>query len=189
MHKVVAAIWKPNEQQIDRRGADGAVIRDALVDQGRYGAGDPFDVFVTVTVEDPDELLPAELGERVWAWTVDERRPRIGDAACAVTMVALMRRKPELSAAQFGEHWTTRHAPLALAHHTGLQDYTQNLVVWALTPGAEQVDGIAELGFRTREDLETRFYDSDDGRRTIGEDVGRFMAGPGPDTTLLGPPR
>ena len=103
-------------------------------------------------------------------------------------MVALMRRKPELTPDEFGEHWTERHTPLALAHHAGLHDYTQNLVVTTLTPGAEEVDGVAELGFRTREEFETEFYDSDDGRRAIGEDVRRFMAGPGPDTTLLAPP-
>lgn len=70
-----------------------------------------------------------------------------------------------------------------------MRDYTQNLVLGALTPDAEEVGGVTELGFPTREQFESQFYDSDDGRRAIGEDVRRFMAGPGPDTTLLAPPR
>jgi hypothetical protein len=70
----------------------------------------------------------------------------------------------------------------------GLHDYVQHVVTEALTPGADVIDGVAALGFRTRADFETRFYDSDEGRRVIGEDVRRFLAAPGPDTTLLAPP-
>jgi uncharacterized protein (TIGR02118 family) len=103
-------------------------------------------------------------------------------------MVALMRRKPELTHDEFAEHWTTRHAPLALERHEALYDYTQNVVAAALTPDTDAIDGIAELGFATREEFETRFYDSDEGRAAIAEDVRRFMAGPGPDTTLVAPP-
>ena len=183
------AVWGFDAGALDRVRGEGAVVRHALGDQGRYGAGEPFDVLVTATVEDPSGLAVGDLGRRVWAWTIDERRPRVGDEECAVTMVALMRRLSELTPEEFAAHWTTRHTPIALAHHAGLHDYTQNLVVRALTPGAEEVDGVAELGFRTRDEFESQFYDSDDGRRAIGADVRRFMAGPGPDTTLLGPPR
>jgi uncharacterized protein (TIGR02118 family) len=185
--KVVIAVWQPDAPALDQLRGDGVVVRQALDDQGRYGAGDPFDVLVTAPVDDPGPIEPARLGARVWAWTVEERRPRIGDEECAVTMVALMRRRPDLSHEDFAGHWTERHTPLALAHHAGLYDYTQNLVIDALTPEADEIDGVAELGFRTRTDFETRFYDSEDGRRAIGEDVRRFMAGPGPDTTLLAP--
>jgi uncharacterized protein (TIGR02118 family) len=101
-------------------------------------------------------------------------------------MVSLMRRHPDLTHAEFVEHWTEHHAPLALAHHVGLHDYSQLVVVAPLLPGAEVVDGIAVLGFRSRHDFETQFFDDDEGRRVILEDVRRFMAGPGPDTTLVG---
>ncbi len=191
MAKLVIAIWEPDAAVVDRRRGPGVVVRQALENQGRYGAGEPFDVLVTARIEDPAGLGPGDLGdlgERVWAWAVDERRPRAGTETCAVTMVALMRRAPALTAEQFAAHWTARHTPLALAHHAGLHDYTQNLVVESLTTGADEVDGVAELGFRTRAAFETEFYDSDDGRRVINEDVRRFMAGPGPDTTLLAPP-
>ena len=185
----MVAVWQPESAALDWLRTEGAVVRHALADQGRYSAGEPFDVFVTAAVEDPHGLALSDLGGRVWAWTVDERRPRVGDERCDVTMVALMRRKPDLTHEEFVDHWTANHTPLALQHHAGLCDYTQNLVIDPLIPGTDAVDGVAELGFRTRDDFETRFYDSDDGRRAIGEDVRRFMAGPGPDTTLLAPPQ
>jgi uncharacterized protein (TIGR02118 family) len=188
MSKVVAAVWNPDPAALDRWRSDGAVVRRALADQGRLCRGSPFDALLTATIDDPDACPLDELGGRVWAWAVDERRPRTSADECAVTMVALMRRNPELTADQFQTHWTTRHAPLALVHHAGLADYTQNLVVRSLVPGPEQIDGVAELGFLTREAFETQFYDSDDGRRVIGEDVRRFMTGPGPETTIFAPP-
>jgi uncharacterized protein (TIGR02118 family) len=187
MHKVMVAIWRP-VPELHRLIGDDVVVRSALKDQGRYGAGEPFDLLLTADVDAPIGLALTGLGERVWAWVVDERKPRVGRQQCDVTMVALMRRKPELSAEQFRQHWTTDHAPLALRHHAGLHDYTQNLVVETLTPNTDEIDGVAELGFRTREEFDTEFYDSDDGRRAIGADVRRFMAGPGPDTTLVHPP-
>lgn len=188
MQKVVVAVWRPISG-LHRLVGDDVVVRYALEDQGRYGAGEPFDVFLAATIEDMSGMDLAGLGERVWAWAVDEHHPRVGYEECAVTMVALMRRKPELTADGFLDHWNARHTPLALAHHAGLHDYTQNLVVQTLTADTEEIDGVAELGFRTREEFETEFYDSDEGRAAIAEDVRRFMAGPGPDTTLLGPPR
>lgn len=189
MVNVVVAVWEPESAALDWLRAEGAVVRHALADQGRYGAGEPFDAFVTATVDDPEGLALSDLGGRVWAWAVDERRPRVGAGECEVTMTALMRRKPGLTHEEFVDHWTANHTPLALRHHAGLYDYTQNLVVATLTPAADEIDGVAELGFRTRADFETGFYDSDDGRRAIGQDVRRFMAGPGPDTTLLAPPQ
>ena len=53
-------------------------------------------------------------------------------------------------------------------------------------PDAEEIDGIAELGFRPAR-TSRRFYDSDDGRRVIGEDVRRFMAGPGHHAAVAWP--
>jgi hypothetical protein len=46
---------------------------------------------------------------------------------------------------------------------------------------------VAVLGFSTRSDFETRFFDSDEGRAEIMEDVARFMGRPGRETTLVGP--
>jgi uncharacterized protein (TIGR02118 family) len=183
----LAAIWAPDEAAIAALGA--VDVRRALADQGRYAGSATFDVLVHGDDDPPGGLAAA--GSRVWAAEVDTERPRVGPEECSVTMVALLRRAPRLTAAEFAEHWRRRHTPLALRHHEGLSDYAQHVVVRELVPmesaQADQIDGVAELGFVTRADFETRFYDSDAGRKAIGEDVRRFMAGPGPDTTLLGP--
>jgi hypothetical protein len=72
-------------------------------------------------------------------------------------------------------HWGLVHFPLARVHHPAIWHYVQNVVVRALTPAAPEVDGIAELHFRTAKDLRDRFYDSEEGRRTIAADVRRFL--------------
>jgi uncharacterized protein (TIGR02118 family) len=129
---------------------------------------------------------------RVEIWRVDPRTPKVwdrtwpdGTEAPGVKMVSFMRRAEGLSHEQFVRHWTERHTPLALAHHPGLWNYTQNVVRRALTVGGEGIDGIAELHFASRDDYETRFFDSDDGRAVIMDDVRRFMAPPGPETALM----
>ena len=60
-------------------------------------------------------------------------------------------------------------------HHVGLWNYTQHVVRRAYTPGGLATDGIAELHFRTRDDFENKFFDSDAGRDVIMADVDRFM--------------
>lgn len=187
----LAAIWEPDARALLGLRGDGLTVRRALPDQGRYGAGTPFDAMVRGEGRVDQDALRS-LGSRVRAWRVEEHVPRVATGECAVTMTALMRRRPDLDHAGFVEHWRHRHTPLALAHHEGLADYRQCVVVASLVPDAcdvgDEVDGVALLGFATRADLDDRFYDSEEGRRVIGEDVRRFMAGPGPDTTLLGPP-
>jgi uncharacterized protein (TIGR02118 family) len=86
---------------------------------------------------------------------------------------------------EFARHWTEQHAPLARTHHIGLADYTQHVVARSYTPGGAGIDGIAELRFRSRDDFEHRFYDSDDGREIIRADVQRFIARPSPKAGLL----
>jgi hypothetical protein len=66
-----------------------------------------------------------------------------------------------------------------------LWNYTQNVIRRAYTPGGGTFDGIAELHFRTRDDFADRFFDSDEGRTVIVEDVERFMARPRPETALM----
>lgn len=180
---VVAVVWEPTVVP----ARPGLVVRTAVADQGPYARGTPFDTFVLMSECVDDD--PVGLGARVFAWRVEEHVPRAGDpAACAVAMVSLMRRRPGSTPAEFAEHWTTRHAPLALRRHVGLADYHQYLVRETLTPETPEVDGVALLGFPTRADFDTRFFDSDEGRAEIMEDVARFMGRPGPETTLVGPP-
>jgi hypothetical protein len=63
-------------------------------------------------------------------------------------------------------------------HHPAIWRYVQNVVVEAITPDAPDVDGIAELHFRTYDDLVNRMYDSDDGRDAVQADVRRFIDTP-----------
>jgi uncharacterized protein (TIGR02118 family) len=108
------------------------------------------------------------------AYRVDER-VQWDDGGATVTRISFVRRAPGLTPAEFAEHWTTVHAPLARQHHPGICRYVQNVVVEALTPGAPAVDGIAELGFRSLADLRERMYDSPAGQTAIAADVRAFI--------------
>ena len=113
----------------------------------------------------------ALFGRPARRWVVEERVQWGADVVPGLTRAVFVRRVPSLTRAAFADHWSDRHAPLARVHHPGMARYVQNVVL----SGDDESDGIAELGFPTREDLEQRMYDSDEGRRVIGEDVARFI--------------
>ncbi|MDQ6854319.1 MAG: EthD domain-containing protein [Actinomycetota bacterium] len=122
------------------------------------------------------EILRQDQGvpEDAEAYAVDERFQwdRGGDA---VSRISFVRRAPHLSREEFADHWTNVHAPLARKHHPVLARYVQNVVVEKLTPDAPEVDGIAELGFRTMRDVHHRNYDSPAGAAIIRRDIQRFL--------------
>jgi len=132
------------------------------------------------------------LARRMEVWRVDPHRPKVWDRtwpdgafAPGVKMVSFMQRADGLTHEQFARHWTERHTPLAVQHHVGLWNYTQNVVRRAYTPGGGTIDGIAELHFRTPTDFVERFFDSDEGRAVILADVARFMTRPRPETAIM----
>ncbi len=180
----VAVVWGPD---LDAVGATSGLVRRRLDDQGPYSRGNPFDVVVGGSGPAP-AIAWSTLGAPVMAWTVDERVLLEPAAPPAVAMISLMRRRPGTSHAEFVDHWRDRHGPLALRRHVGLVEYRQCVVTATLTPATPEIDGIAQLGFATRVDFDTRFFDSDAGRAEIMADVARFMDRPGPETTLVGPP-
>ena len=92
-----------------------------------------------------------------------------------VTRFSFVRRRAGLTREQFSDHWTNVHCPLARRHHPALWRYVQNIVVAPLTHGAPEIDGIAELGFRSMEDMSARMYDSPAGADIIRADVRRFI--------------
>jgi uncharacterized protein (TIGR02118 family) len=169
----------------------------ARADQGPYarrpdgrGLTSTLDALLVVDLARAHELddLPArdllhQGARRVEVWRVVTREPKRwertwpdGEPAPGFKLVSLMRRADDLSHEQFVRHWTEAHTPLALRHHPGLWNYRQHSVRRAFTPGGEGVDGIAELHFRTDDDFTRRFFDSDEGRAVILDDVARFMA-------------
>ena len=99
-----------------------------------------------------------------------------GAPSPGIKSLYLMRRHPELSHDEAVRHWGEVHVPKALKHHVGMWRYARNVFKPPLGP-AEDWDGMAELHFRTSEDLIERFYDSDEGRRVIAEDVATFSGG------------
>jgi uncharacterized protein (TIGR02118 family) len=108
------------------------------------------------------------------AYRVD-KRAQWDQGGEQVTRVSFVRRAAGLTREEFAEHWTTVHAPLARKHHPVLVRYVQNIVIENVTPDAPEVDGIAELGFRTLRDVHERMYDSPAGAEIIRRDVRRFL--------------
>jgi uncharacterized protein (TIGR02118 family) len=193
-------------EALTAQGLETLSLSLAVDDQGRFtrepdaqGLVTNVDALAKIGLERAHDLddIPARdllhpFARRVEAWRVDMYRPITwertwpdGEAAPGVRMVSFVRRAEALTHQQFARHWTERHAPLARQHHVGLWDYTQNVVRRAYTPGGGQIDGIAELHFRTREDFEDRFYDSDEGRAAIRADVQRFITPHGAEAALM----
>jgi uncharacterized protein (TIGR02118 family) len=196
--------WVPLALETENLGE--LTVNLAAADQGPYtrrrdddGLTANVDGFLMLGLDSAHGLddLPGRddlyrLARRVDVWRVRADHPKVyertwpdGTEAPGVKLVSFMRRAEPLNHEQFVRHWTENHAPLALEHHVGLWNYTQNIVRRAYTPGGRDIDGIAELHFATRDDFENRFFDSDDGRRVIMDDVARFMDKPGSGSGLM----
>jgi uncharacterized protein (TIGR02118 family) len=204
MEHVIVALWRAPSADVDGAlaawsqlaRADANVhmctVSRAVDDQGRFAAGTPVDVLVSLGLDrahDLDDIPERDLlyaiAREVNVWRVDPHRVIVATEPSDITMVSFVARAEGLTHEQFVQHWTEQHAALARKHHIGLAGYTQNVVRRAYTPGGANVDGIAELQFRTREDFEERFYDSDEGRDAIREDVRRFIARPSGQAALM----
>jgi uncharacterized protein (TIGR02118 family) len=196
--------WAP--EALTAEGLHTLTVSTAAADQGIYakppdehGLVPNVDVLIALGLYRAHGLddLPARdllhpVARRIEAFRVDVGRPKRwertwpdGEDAPGLKMVSFMRRADGLTRQQFTRHWTERHAPLALRHHVGLWNYRQNVVRRAFTPGGGQIDGIAELHFRSRASFDDEFFDDDEGRAIILADVKRFMGPPGPETALM----
>ncbi|TMA60668.1 MAG: EthD family reductase [Deltaproteobacteria bacterium] len=104
-----------------------------------------------------------------------------------VKLVFCLRRLPQLSRATFQRYWREQHGPLVQRHAVTLriQRYVQlhtwedafNEVLRASRGGPEPYDGIAELWWQSREDLQAATA-SPEGRRAsleLLEDERRFI--------------
>jgi uncharacterized protein (TIGR02118 family) len=187
---VIAESWAPAALAIDN--VQSCTVSFAEPDQERFAGGDPVDVLIALGLQRAHDLddVPERgvlygIAREVNVWRVDPRRAIVSDEPTSIKMVSFVARAEHLSHEQFVRHWTEVHAPLARRHHAGLIDYTQNVVRRAYTPGGANVDGIAELRFRTRDAFENNFYDSDEGRDIIRRDVQQFIARPSGQAALM----
>lgn len=156
----------------------------------RPGGGEPaFDAIEEFWFENLADYRPvAADGALIGEWHTYQVREFIerdfdrswpdGARSPGVKAFYFARRRDGLSHDQFAAYWGEKHAPLALVRHIGMWRYKRNVVTTALSDGAPDWDGFAELHFRTAQDFREKFYDSDEGRQAIGEDVAKF-SGPG----------
>jgi uncharacterized protein (TIGR02118 family) len=100
-----------------------------------------------------------------------------GEVSPGIKSFYLALKRADITHEQMARHWGETHAPLALKHHVGMWRYARNVFDEALTPDAPNWDGVAELHFRSSDDLINRFYDSDEGRAVIAADIAKFSGG------------
>ena len=117
------------------------------------------------------------------------RRDRLRAAAHAhmVKLVFCLRRLPQLSRADFQRYWREKHGPLVRRHAAALRirRYVQlhtredalNDVLRASRGGPEPYDGIAELWWESRDDLEAATASPEGQRASLEllEDERRFI--------------
>jgi uncharacterized protein (TIGR02118 family) len=118
---------------------------------------------------------PAYRVEEVLHW--DDPRPLGGgeaEASSDVVVFYFVRRRPDLSQAEFVRRYREGHAPLARVHHPGIRRYVQNFVVGS-SAGAPEWDAIAQLHFASEDELRQRFYRDAESPARIAADVAGFV--------------
>lgn len=118
--------------------------------------------------------------DHLWWYEVSEalrwRRPGTGPLPdIGISHICLVGRTMGLTVAEFEHHWTHVHRALAQKYHVGMELYVQNVVRNVVSSHGQEIDGIAELGFRTVESFETGMYDSEEGLKAISADVAKFV--------------
>ena len=96
-----------------------------------------------------------------------------GDVSPGVVVFYFVRRREDLTQAEFVRRYRDGHAPLARVHHPGIWRYAQNYVV-ERSPAAPEWHAISSLHFRSEEDFRTRFYRDEKSPAIIAEDIARF---------------
>jgi uncharacterized protein (TIGR02118 family) len=181
--KVIAAIGEPFDHAPP--DIDGLVAYSVHRPHPDEEQAQPLDVagVVMAWVDGDAPLEPAKWFDApVTAYLVDERIQiewtrdwPDGAPSPAIEQLAYVPRIPSITREQFAEHWSERHAPLVHVHHPGMARYVQNVIVEPLTADTRDLDGVAQLYFRTSYDLHERYFDSDEGQRIIFEDVAKFL--------------
>ena len=188
VRKVIAAIGGPFDDAPP--AVDGLVAYsvhrphpEELQSQPLDVAGAVVEGVVMAWVDGDAPLEPARwFDSPVTAYLVDERIQiewtrewADGEATPGIEQLAFVPRIVSVTHEQFAEHWSERHTPLVHVHHPAMARYVQNVIVEPLTPVARELDGVAQLYFRTSSDLHERYFDSEEGQRIIFEDVAKFL--------------
>jgi uncharacterized protein (TIGR02118 family) len=183
VRKVIAAVGGPFDDTLPE--VDGLVAYSVHRLHPDEPPAEPLDVagVVMAWVDGDAPLEPARWFDApVTAYLVDERIQidwtrgwPDGEPTPAVEHLAFVPRIPSVTHEQFAEHWSERHTPLVRVHHPGMARYVQNVITVPLTPVARELDGVAQLYFRTSYDLHERYFDSEEGQRIVFEDVAKFL--------------
>ena len=151
--------------------------------------GPPYDALIELAGS-PETLTQAagaierQFGPRTERLAIYRTRPmpaRIdrmrvaGTRSPGVKYIVLCRFHEDMPASAVQRSWA-HHVPLALRVHVGADIYIRHWVEETLTPNAPPVEGVTELHFPTLEDMRTRWFIDEDGRRQIIQDIGHFLA-------------
>ena len=91
-------------------------------------------------------------------------------------MVSTIHRRDGMSPRDFAEHWLGPHTSVAKSYTVPVWHYNQNVVVEALTPGAdESPDGFVGMHFESAEAMRARWQDHPAEAARGAEDAARFM--------------
>lgn len=101
------------------------------------------------------------------AWAVGRTTP-------GVKLMMAIERKAELTHEQFVEHWIGHHAPMILENNPSAQHYVTNVVDSRLSEEGPALDGVAELGFASQEDMERELFNPERAAQTL-EDNAKFI--------------
>jgi len=96
----------------------------------------------------------------------------LGQRGLGLNLICPVRRRPDLTHAQFIDHWQNVHVPLALQHHPHMIRYVTNLVDAKLSPEAPDWDGFAEI---TLASPTSPMFGSSGSEAIIRADIGRFI--------------
>jgi hypothetical protein len=120
-------------------------------------------------------------GDAVHAWLVtrlpartEPNPPTAGAASPGIKYIVLCTFHDDLPARSARRSWD-HHVPLALRVHRGAARYVRSWIEAPLTPETPPFQGITELYFPTREDMEQRWFGSEAERAEIVQDIGHFL--------------
>lgn len=90
-----------------------------------------------------------------------------------VLSVGLLRRRPNLSRPEFGEHWNARHAPLVVSMGPRFHGYVTNVFTDRHADGFW--DGVVEQWYPSRAARDAHISETNTGKAEIIADIARFL--------------